>query len=69
MNLGIGVMGFLPRRVYRWGLRLSAWSRREETLLWLLRGAYQGRTPLPAVVVIAMPKSGSIYMKQAVQRV
>jgi hypothetical protein len=59
----------LPRKVYRWGLRLSAWSRRNDTLIWLLAGAYRGRTPLPAVVIIALPKSGSIYMKQAVQRV
>jgi len=62
-------MRILPRAAYRWGLKLSAWSRRRDTRFWLLAGAYRGRTPLPAVVIIAMPKSGSIYMKLAVQRV
>jgi hypothetical protein len=59
----------LPRKVYRWGLKLAARGRRDKTNLWLTRGAYRGRTPLPAVVVIAMPKSGSIYLKNALQKV
>jgi LPS sulfotransferase NodH len=47
-----------------------AWLRTDEPHLWLCRRAYPSDTPNPpSVVIITMPKSGSIYLMRSIQRV